>query len=469
MSPRHQQVRELLLSVDRNRGGGIGRQIEARLRETIGSGVLPIGTLLPSTRALAEDLMVSRGVIARAYRQLAAEGYIALRQGANPAVNHCAVAFGASTQRQRRDADKYRFDLRPDMPDVTTFPRNLWLRAQQRALQSASTQELGSTDGRGLWALRSGIAAYLGRSRGLLLQPESVVITACTPHSLSLVTRILAARGAGAIAFENPSCAFFHGVVRQAGVEPRGVATDEQGLIVDELSAIDVAAVVVCPTHQFPTGNRLSESRRAALIRWATHNDALIVEDQTESNIRYDKAPVTSLQTLAPDRVVYLGSTSKTLAPSLRLGWTVLPERLVPAAHELSTPFHHVSSCEQLAFADFLACGDYDRHIRKVGEIYRRRRAVLIRALRDAFPHLSIVAPAAGLHVVLSTEGDALARNVCELAQGRGLALGVVRDHALPGYDGPDGILVGFGAVSEPALPAAVEELRQAFAAAERL
>jgi GntR family transcriptional regulator / MocR family aminotransferase len=466
MSPRHQQVRELLLSIDRGRGGGIGRQIEAQLRETIGSGVLPVATQLPSTRVLAEDLAVSRGVVARAYRQLAAEGYITLRQGANPSVNDVAATLGSSTYEQR-SVEKLRFDLRPDVPDVTTFPRNGWLRAQQRALQAASTRDLGSTDSHGLWALRSGIAAYLARSRGLLPRPDDVIITACTPHSLSLVTRMLAAGGATTIAFENPSYALFHGVARQAGLEPRGVATDEHGLIVDELAEMGAVAVVVSPTHQFPWGTKLSEARRAELIEWAIDNEALIVEDQTESDIRYDKSPVTPLQRLAPDRVVYLGSTSKTLAPSLRLGWAVLPERLTSAAHDHATSFHHVSSCEQLAFADFLASGEYDRHIRKMREIYRNRRAVLTHALQCAFPRSSIVAPSAGLHVVLSTGRDGLARDVCELARRNGLALGAVSDHALPGYGGPDGILVGFGQVSEPALPAAVEEIRRAFVALE--
>ncbi len=462
MSPRQQQVRELLLSIDRSRGG-VGRQIEAQLRETMSSGLLPTGTQLPSTRTLAEDLGVSRGVVARAYRQLAAEGYIALRQGANPSVSDVA-ATSVFAHGQRGSFETYRFDLRPDMADMTMFPRNGWLRAQQRALQSASIRELGGTDSRGIWALRSGIATYLGRSRGLLLQPENVRITACTPHSLNVVTRSLASGGVRTIAFENPSYAVYHDVVRQAGVEPRGVATDDHGLIVEELSEMGLAAVVVSPTNQFPVGTRLSESRRAALIEWATKSDGVIIEDQTECDIRYDKASVAPLQRLAPDRVVYLGSTSKTLAPSLRLGWVVMPERLAAEAQELSTPFHHVSSCEQLAFADFLARGDYDRHIRKVRETYRNRRAVLIDALQRAFPQLSIVAPPAGLHVVLAT---GRARSVCELARRNGLALRAISDHALPGYAGPDGILIGFGQVSEPAIPAAVDELRRAFAAVE--
>jgi GntR family transcriptional regulator / MocR family aminotransferase len=457
MSPRRRQVRELLLSIDRGGGGAIGRQIETQLRETISSGVLPTGTALPSTRVLAEDLAVSRGVVARAYSQLAAEGYISLRQGANPCVN------GFSAQQQSGPTEKYRFDLRPDLPDLATFPRSGWSRAQQRALQSASTRELGNTDRLGLWSLRAELAAYLGRSRGVVVQPENLVVTAGTSQSLSLVTRALAAEGLSEIAFENPSCARHHEAVRIAGMEPRGMRIDEQGLIVSELNAAASRAVVVCPTHQFPTGPRLSESRRDALIAWATDTGGLIIE--CDSELRDDNAPVATLQRQAPDRVIYLGSMRKTLGPCASLGWAVLPDRFIPSVQELSTSLLHVSSFDQLAFVDFLARGDYDRHIRKMREIYRKRRAVLIDALHTEVPDSVIGGPALGLHVVLLTPSG-VARTVCAFARERGVALDSFSDHALPGYDGPEGLLVGFGQVSEAAIPGAVEELGRAFAAA---
>jgi GntR family transcriptional regulator / MocR family aminotransferase len=459
MSPRHRQVLELLLSIDRGRGFGIGRQIEAQLRETISAGRLPVGTPLPSSRALAEDLAVSRGVVTRAYRQLAAEGYISLRQGANPCVNGYPA-----TQRQNGSDEAYRFDLRPDLPDLANFPRSGWLRAQQRALRAASTRELANIDGRGLWALRAELAAYLGRSRGLLARPETVFVTSGTSHSLSLLTQALASKGLSAIAFENPSCALHHTAVRQTGFEPRGVRVDEQGLIVSELLAIDAGAVVVAPTHQFPMGARLSESRRAELIQWALQTDGLIIE--CDSELRDNTAPVASLQKDAPDRVIYFGSTRKTLGPFARLGWAVLPDGFIPSVQELSTSPLHVSSFDQLAFADFLAGGDYDRHIHKMRAVYRKRRAVLIDALQRAFPDSVITGPTGGLHVVLLTGRTGFARRVCAFARDRGVALDEICDHALPGFNGPEGLLVGFGQISEAAVPGVVEELQRAFAAA---
>jgi GntR family transcriptional regulator / MocR family aminotransferase len=464
MSPRPRQVRELLLSIDRDRGGAIGRQIEAQLRETISSGLLPMGTALPSSRVLAEDLAVSRGVVTRAYGQLAAEGYITLRQGANPCVNGFSAAGGISAQQQSRARDKYRFDLRPDLPDLASFPRNGWLRAQQRALQSASTGDLGSTDGGGLWALRGALAAYLGRSRGVVVQPENLVVTAGTSQALSLITRALVADGVSEIAFENPSCALHHAAVRLAGIEPRGMRIDEQGLIVSELYDARIGAVVVCSTSQFPTGTRLSESRRSALIEWAIGTGGLIIE--SDSELRDDNAPVASLQKQAPDRVIYVGSTRKTLGPCSRLGWAVLPERLTPSVRELSASLLHVSSFDQLAFADFLAQGDYDRHIRKMRDIYRKRRALLVDVLQTELPDSLIGGPALGLHVVMLTGHSGVARKVCTFARERGVALDAISDHTLPGYDGSEGLLVGFGQISEAAVPGAVRELGRAFAAA---
>lgn len=463
MSPRPRQVRELLLSIDRDRGGTIGRQIEAQLRETINSGLLPTGTALPSTRVLAEDLAISRGVVTRAYSQLAAEGYISLRQGANPCVNGFPATVGIAAQRQSGANDKYRFDLRPDLPDLASFPRNGWLRAQHRALQSASTGDLGNTDGRGLWALRVELAAYLGRSRGVRVQPENLVVTAGTSQSLSLISRALAAEGVAEIAFENPSCALHHAAVRLAGMEPRGMKVDEQGLVVSDLYDAGIGTVVVCPTHQFPMGTRLSESRRAALIDWVTDVGGLIIE--SDSELRDDNTSVAPLQSRAPDRVIYLGSTRKTLGPCSRLGWAVMPDRLIGSVDELSTSLLHVSSFDQLAFADFLARGDYDRHIRKMREIYRKRRAVLIDVLQTELPDSPIGGPALGLHAVLLIESG-IARSVCALARERGVAIDSISDHTLPGYDGPEGLLVGFGQISEAAIPAAVGELARAFAAA---
>jgi GntR family transcriptional regulator/MocR family aminotransferase len=457
-------VRELPLSIDRGHGAGIGRQIETQLRETISSGRLPMGTALPSTRVLAEEMAVSRGVVARAYRQLAAEGYIALRQGANPLVKGSHAADGVAVQRQIGSTEKYRFDLRPHLPDLASFPRSGWLRAQQRSLQSASTQALASADGNGLWALRAELAAYLARSRGVLVRPETLVVTAGTSQALTLITRTLATNRRFEMAFENPSCVLHHAAVNQAGARAVGVRMDEQGLIVSDLYGTGVGAVVVSSTDQFPTGTRVSESRRASLIEWATECDGLIIE--SDSELRDDNDSPAPLQSQAPDRVVYLGSTRKTLGPLARLGWLVLPERLVARAEGLSASLLHVSSLDQLAFADFLVRGDYDRHIRKMRGIYRQRRAVLIDALQEAFPDGSIVGPAAGLHVILPTNHGGLARRVCLVAQERGVALDLISNHTLPGYTGLDGVLVGFGQLSTAAVAAAVEELRRVFAMA---
>lgn len=463
MSPRHREVRELMLPIDRSRRGAVGRQIEAQLREAISFGLLSTGTALPSTRVLAEDLGVSRGVIARVYRQLAAEGYITCRQGATSCVNGFPTAGSSSVAQQNGSAEKWRFDLRPDLPDLASFPRSGWLRAQHRALESVSTRELGSTDPRGLRALRAELVAYLGRSRGVIVQAENLVVTGGILQSLALVTRALAAEGVAEIAVENPSCALLHAVVRQAGGKPRGIRVDQHGLIVSNLYGAGIRAVVVGSPYQFPTGTTLSESRGAELIEWATATGGLIIE--CDSELRYDNASTVPLQRQAPDRVVYLGSPEKTLGPHPPLGWAVLPAGLMQRFEKMQT-LRQVSGFDQLAFGDFMARGDYDRHLRKMREIYRKRRAVVLELLLRAFPHSPIVRPTAGLHVVMLTGRSGLARNVCAFAQKRRVALSSIYDHTLPGYDGPDGLLIGFGQTDAAAMAGAVEELQQAFAEA---
>jgi GntR family transcriptional regulator/MocR family aminotransferase len=460
---RQLQARDILLSVDRSRRVLIGRQIEDQLREAIRSGALAAGSQLPSTRALSEDLHVSRGVVVRAYAQLGAEGYIELRQGANPSVSGTPVRAAAEP------ADRPRFDLRPHVPDVTAFPRTTWLNSQKRAFLTAPHAELGYIDGRGLERLRVEIAAYLGRSRGVLAGPDDVLITAGSTHSLALITRALARRGASAIGFENPSHRILHAVVSHCGLEPVGFAVDGDGIRPEALESATLGALVVSPAHQFPTGAVLSAQRRPDLVRWAVENDVVIVEDEYDAEFRYDKPPSRALHSLAPEHVVYLGSTSKTLAPGVRLGWAVLPKRLAASVtEELSLSLLHLSAIDQLAFADFLGRGEFDRHLRRMRALYKRRRDVLVEALHEHLPFTSVGGIAAGLHVVVDLETPELEECVRVAARARGIAVQSLSEHALPGYGGPWGLLIGYGAIADPSIPAAVAELARAVEDAQR-
>jgi GntR family transcriptional regulator / MocR family aminotransferase len=461
VATRERHVRDVLLSVERSRGIPLGRQIEDGLRQAIRRGLLAAGTRLPSTRALAEDLAVSRGVVVRAYEQLAGEGYIDLRQGATASVRSVLGDGRLATRSPATgQTPRLRYDLRPHVPEVGLFPRRAWLRSQRHALTTATDADIGYIDSGGLERLRLEIAAYVGRARGVAARPEQVVVTAGTTHSVSLICRALARRGTDAVGFENPSHHLLHAVASSAGLEPVGIAVDREGLVVGAIPDRRIGAVVVAPAHQFPSGCSLSPSRRTALVQWAIENDALVVEDEYDAEFRYDRAPIDALHGLAPGHVAYLGSTGKTLAPAVRLGWAILPEGLcADVQRELATSVVHISGLDQLTFVDFLARGELDRHLRRMRSVYMRRRDILVEALSRRLPNMNVSGIAAGLHVVLELPSFELEERALEAARGRGIYLQSLSEHALPGYDGPAGLLIGFGGITEAAVPAAVEEL----------
>jgi GntR family transcriptional regulator/MocR family aminotransferase len=470
MTPRHLHARDLLVRIDRSGAPGVGRQLEEQLRNALRSGTLTPGSDLPSTRALAEDLSVSRGVVVRAYAQLAAEGYLDLRQGASSCVRGIPFAEperAPEVSPPPEQRPKLRYDLRAHKPELSGFPRHAWLRSLRRALLSAADADLGYIEDRcGLEQLRTEISRYLGRARGVAADPARVVVTAGSTHTLSLISRVLARRGASSIGFENPSHWLLHAVAQRAGLAPVGIPVDRHGLRLDELSAGNVGAVVVSPAHQFPTGAVLSADRRTELVRWARESGVLIIEDEYDAEFRYDRAPIGALQGLSPEQVAYIGSTGKTLSPGIRLGWVVLPSELVAnVGEELFTTVLHVSGIDQLALADFVRRGEFDRHLRRMRTVYRRRRDALVGALETQLPLLPVSGIAAGLHVVVELPSTASETAACEQARARGLAIESLSQHALPGYGGPPGLLIGYGDIPEPSIPFAIDQLAQVLGA----
>jgi len=364
---------------------------------------------------------------------------------------------------ERGAAARIRYELRAHLPEVSTFPRQAWLRSLRNAVGAATNAELGYVDCRGLPQLRTEVANYLGRARGVAANPDRIVITTGSTHALSLIGRALTRREATRMAFENPSHLVLHAVAERAGQTPVGVPVDTEGLCVDRLHLTDVDSVVVSPAHQFPTGVALSPDRRGLLIGWARSSGGLVIEDDYDAEFRYDRAPVGALQGLSAEHVAYVGSTGKTLAPAIRLGWSVLPADLKEAvAAELWGSMLNVSGIDQLAFADFLRRGEFDRHLRRMRTIYRRRRDVLVAALNERLPGLSVSGIAAGLHVVVELPSRESESAVCTRARSIGVRVQSLSQHALAGYDGPAGLLIGYGSIAEPAIPGAVEQLAQA-------
>jgi GntR family transcriptional regulator / MocR family aminotransferase len=455
---------ELLVRLERRAVQSLTAQLERQLREAVRSGRLRPGVPLPSTRALAAQLGISRGLVVNAYAQLGAEGYLLLRRGAPPRVA-ASVAPPGPPPREAHDRVP-RFNLRPDLPDFGAFPRGEWLASYRAALKGAPDRELGYGDVRGASALRSSLVDYLGRARGVVGSPEHTFVCGGFAQAIGLVCATLRRAGQSRIGIEDPGHAVIRELVARTGVEVVPVPVDEGGLDTDALEAADPDAVIVTPAHQFPTGVVLAPERRARLLDWSERRGKWVIEDDYDAEFRYDRPPVGALQGLRPGRVLYLGSASKTLAPTLRLGWIVAPGPLVrPLVEQVLYTVIAPPRLEQLALADFLERGELDRHLRRMRLLYRKRRDVLVGALARELPQVKVRGIAAGLHVVAVLPAGSSERRVLAEARERGVGLYGLGEHRVRRRGRP-ALLLGYAASNETAITAAVRELAKAVEAA---
>jgi GntR family transcriptional regulator/MocR family aminotransferase len=439
--------------------GGRRAGLEHALRDAIRSGRLPPDTRLPSTRALATELRVARGTVTAAYNQLSAEGYLSARTGSGTVVADLPRGNTPRARAVPADPQPPRHDLRPGSPDVSTFPVATWLRATRRALAVAPMTVYGYADPRGRLELRTALVEYLGRTRGVLATPDQVVVTSGYVQALSLLTTALVRAGGAAIAMEDPGLGFHRDVVQRAGASVLPLPVDDDGAVIDHLSTLDVRAAVLTPANQYPTGAMLHPRRRRAAAEWALRHDGLLIEDDYDGEFRYDRQPVGALQGTMPDRVAYLGTVSKTLAPALRLGWLVLPERWVEPVVEAKLHADlHTEVIGQLTLADLITSHGYDRHVRSCRLRYRRRRDLLLHRLAGRFTVLGV---AAGLHALVQLPPDGPGEpEILARAQARGLALTGLAEHwHTPGAGRPQGIIVGYGTPRDAAYAAAIATL----------
>ena len=449
---------ELLLGLDRSSSRPLHEQLETALRDYVRSGRLAPHAKVPSSRALATSLGVSRGVVLEAYSQLIAEGYLVSRQGAptrvgsTPSIERPPVPAGTLEP-------EYSHGFDPGVPDLAAFPREQWARSLRAALRGAPFAALGHGDPRGTPELRNELMSYLGRVRGAAPEPEHTLVSAGAMQGFAALCRVLRQRGIERIGVEQPGWNRHRVIAEGAGLEPVGIPVDEHGLAVDRLANSGCEVAVVTPAHQFPTGVVMSSERRSALLEWAEDEDALIVEDDYDSELRYDRMPVGALQGLAPERVLHVGSASKRLAPGIRIGWMLSPSWLSGAlTYEQGLGESGPPALDQLALADFLARGELDRHLRRMRLRYRERRRVLVEEIARALPGSRVSGAAAGLFaLVLLAPGDD-EHAVLRAAAARGVGLEGLSAHGgggeLPsnragGNDGTAGLVLGYGNVSE--------------------
>jgi len=450
---------ELLIKIDRD-GAGLRAQLEDQLRDAIRRGRLAADERLPSSRELAKALGLSRGLVQDCYAQLQAEGYLTSRAGSATRVAIGAAAHNDTPPKPAPPPHRQHTiaDFRHGVPDLRLAPREDWAWAVREVCRTAPNSAFDYGDPLGERRLRDVLAAYLRRVRAVDATGDQVVVCTGMAQALGLTLRALAADGIDTLAFEDPGAPI--STIEQAtaaGVEAVAVPVDEDGLDVDALERTGARAVLVTPAHQWPTGVVLAGHRRLALIAWARRHDAVILEDDYDAEFRYDRDPVGTLQGLAPDRVVSLGTVSKSLAPALRLGWLVAPDRLLGAL----TRGKHVADrgspgLDQLALATLIESGRYDRHLRRARAEYAARRETLLTAIATHAPELRVTGLAAGFHAILhlptGTDEDEL---IAEAGR-RGVGLyGMAGLHHTARPAGPR-LVLGFGDTPRHAIQAGI-------------
>jgi GntR family transcriptional regulator / MocR family aminotransferase len=449
---------ELLLRLDRGGGEPLRSQLEAGLRVAIRSGRLQDGERLPSSRELARELGVSRGLVQECYSQLLSEGYLVSQTGSATRVAAGAQAAPPEPARRPEPPPRLIADFRAGVPDLASFPRADWVWATREACGRVANADLGYPDPHGSAELRAVIAGYLRRVRAAAAEPEQVIVSTGFAQGIGLVLRALIQAGVRCAAFEDPGYgnAEIDDTVRgahAAGLRVVYVPVDEHGLDITALDTSGAQVAVVTPAHQSPTGVVLAASRRHALVDWAGRNGTFIVEDDYDSEFRYDREPIGVLQGLAPDRVFTIGTASKALAPAVRLGWVLAPPALADAVAEEKLIGDRGSPVlDQLALAALIRSGRYDRHLRRMRAIYAGRRTRLMAVLARYAPGIRLTGLAAGFHAVAHLKAGADEQAVVAAARGRLVGLYGISRYRATGLTVPPQLVMGFGNVSERAI-----------------
>lgn len=448
---------EVLLPIDRDSPRPLGSQLEGALRDGIRSGRLTPGLRLPSTRVLASDLAVSRRLVVDVYQQLLAEGYLVTTQGSGTRV--ATVDRPAPARAPAAPPPPTRYDFQPGIPELGRFPRQAWSKALRRQVRSVADADLDYPAPAGHPRLRATLANYLWRVRRVAAEPARIIVCAGFTQALNLLCWALRDRGARRVAIEDPGLPHRAAIIARAGLESVPVPVDDRGVIVERLVATEADAVVVTPAHQFPTGVVLAHQRREELLAWA-RGGRLIIEDDYDAEFRYDRAAIGALQGLAPENVAYVGTTTKTLSPALRLGWIAAPEHLVePLAGQRFLTDRGSSNLDQLALADLIESSAYDRHLRQVRRRYRTRRDALAAAASRHGDLLRLTGIAAGIQVLAVLPDRVDAEEIVRRALEQG-----IRVDALPRFrhdptQGQPGLLIGYGNVDESRIAKGIDAL----------
>ena len=459
------------LFIDRAADRGLGSQLYDQLRDAIVDGRLRTGDRLTPSRALAAELGMSRFTVTEVYARLTAEGYTEGRAGGGTmvastlsaptiAVAGTALAPTASAtgirRMERYPSRQARYDMRPGAVDVSLFPTDAWRRCMVKSLRRPPSNY---GDPAGTYELRDALARWIARSRGVRTSADDIVVTSGTQHAIDLIARVLLMPG-DTVVVEEPGYPPVVDLLRVLGCRVVGVPVDDHGIVVDAFPS-DARMVYVTPSHHYPLGGVLSHGRRIALLRWANQHNAAIIEDDYDSQFRYGPRPLEPLQRLDTNgRVIYVGTFSKTMAPSLRVGFAIVPVTLAPAIHALRQAIDWCPpAATQEALAHFIDDGHLDRHLRRVHRVYADRRRRLWHALTNELSVRARPVPSsAGLHLAVLYDEAVDDADLAAATRANDIVVGsLVNTYHFT--EPPGGLVVGFGALPAAQMTAAVRAL----------
>ncbi|MBD1381491.1 MocR-like pyridoxine biosynthesis transcription factor PdxR [Metabacillus arenae] len=463
----------LWIPIDRSMDIPLIRQVYEQIRTRILHGELSAGDCLPPTRELASNLGTSRNVVVEAYDQLLSEGYIEGRQGSGT-----YVAEGAYLDQQKKTDFLSFFDMhqliedtneiidfRSGLPALDMFPRNTWGQISKQVCSDTSHSIFGYGYPEGRMELRHILSRYLKRTRGVHCHPDQLVITSGATQALSLIANLFLSQGEE-VMIEDPITHEIQTIFTSPGSTLYPIPVDEQGMKTDLIPPNKKPKFIfVTPSHQFPLGETLPIQRRIQLIQFARKADCFIVEDDYDSEFRYQGSPINSLQGLDPDRVVYIGTFSKILSPALRLGYLILPPSLTKQCKDLKwfTDLH-TPSLEQLTIARFIDEGHLERHIRKMKKIYKTRRDHLKKCLTEEFgDKVKILGDSTGLHLIAEFKNieftDQKVKNILERHK---IKIYLVELHTIKKGMHQNKIILGYGNLTIDKIKEGIQRLKQA-------
>lgn len=441
-------------------------QLYKHIRQAIVDDTLKTDSKLPSKRKLCAFLDVSQTTVEFAYSQLLAEGYIESvpRKGyyvlpqEELYVRRSSIAIEPTPTKKT-----YKFDLSPSQIDTTAFPFERWKRHIKQVVDEVNHDLLTLGSVQGDFILRQEIATYLYHSRGVQCSPEQIVIGSGTEQLLPQILKLLS--DASVFGIEDPGYPLIHQLFKQQDRSYVPLPVDESGICVDALEQNKIDALYITPAHQFPTGTVLSVSRRQRLLNWALAHQTYIIEDDYDSEFRYSGKPIPSLQSIDPnERVIYLSTFSKSLMPSLRIGYMVLPAPLLNRYRERYAHFTcSVPRFEQHTLATFMASGDFEKHLNRMRKIYRRKLEVVLSSFRPYEPFVTVTGASAGLHVVLSVSTSRSDEELKQDAECAGLRIKSMADYQITEVCSKTQFLFGFAHLQESLLPGAIDQLMQAW------